>query len=242
MDIVSYINGISDNRLIGKGYEKKCYNFGNVVLLESRYLTKKNIDDEVENTAKVKSVLDSIDVNSYKIYDYKIYNDKFYILESKVFGDALQSIDFDNDISVYIDRLKVLDNIDILKKFVSDCFLILDNGLNIDFGMPSNFLFDGNKISFIDLGVGDNSIDRRYVCFYILHNLIFTYSDVNCDDDISKISFYIHSIYKKLVLVFKDLGYTEEMYSFSPNGDIMSFIDRKISRFKLNSNNKINSI
>lgn len=231
MNIDLCINDISEDKLIGSGYEKKCYDFGDVVLLESRYLSKNKLESEKNDILIMKKILDSIDVNGYKIFDYKIFNDKLYILESKVSGSVLQDDSLKGTIDEYIIRLGELDNYLILKKFVMDCFTILNNGLSIDFGRPNNFLFDKEKgISFIDLSVAENSFDFKNLCFYIFYDLIYTHFDARNREEYEIISNYYHNIYDKLCSIFIELGYDASMYSMSPNGTISSFIERKLDR------------
>ena len=237
MSIDFYISNISDDKIIGSGFEKKCYDFIDVVLLESRFLTKRMVDSELKKISRIKEILDFIDVNSYKIYDYKVFNDKLYILENKVKGSSLQNIDFNFSVNDYIEKLDELDNYNILRKFVSDSFTILNNGLYIDFGKPNNFLFDKeNGISFIDLSVCDSEFDLKYVCFYIFYNLIYTHCDIENLDNYNIISSYYYSIYDKLCSIFIELGFKNEMYSMSPNGTIMSFIERKLNNLLKFSN------
>ena len=231
MDIDYYISNISVDRLIGGGFEKKCYDFGDFVLLESRYLNSSQVSDELKKYMRVKTLLDDLDINSYKIFDYKIVSDKVYVLESKVKGVPLQDITIGADSIAYINRLKELDNFDILKKFVVDYLSIVDSGLSIDPSGPNNFLFDGKSVHFIDLGLY-NSHDKRYICFYILHNIINTYCDISLED-IDIISFYISDIYNKLCSIYIELGYGSDMYSFSPNGEIVDYIERKIDTYKV---------
>lgn len=230
MNIDFCINNISRDRLLGKGFQNKCYNFDDVVLLESRYLSSNEIESRVNNVSSIKNILDTLDANCYKILDYKVLNDKLYILESKVKGLPLQDTSIGIDSSVYISRLKELDNYDILRKFVSDYMLLIDSGINVDPGTPNNFLFDGEKISFIDLSLGRRD-DAKYVCFYIMHNILKTFCEVSVND-IDAISFYANDIYAKLCAIYKELGYDSSMYSFSPNGLISDYIDRKINDFK----------
>ena len=230
MGIDYYINNISDNKLIGGGFEKRCYDFGDVVLLESRYLNSYQVEEELKKYNKIKTILDDLDINSYKIFDYKIIFDKLYILESKVKGEPLQDMSIGIDSNIYINRLKDLDSFDILKKFVIDYLTIVNSGLAIDPSSSNNFLFDGKCVHFIDLGLYDNT-DKRFVCFYILHNIINSYCDVS-KEDVDIISFYIYDIYDKLGSIFVELGYNSDMYRYSPNGEIVDYISRKISNFK----------
>lgn len=247
MNIDFFIKNISDDKIIGRGFEKNCYDFDNVVLLETRYLTSNSIENKMKNILIVRDILNKIDVNGYKIFDFKIYNDKLYVLESKVKGSSLQDTSIGLDSSIYINRLKQLDDFDILRKFVNDYFLIIDNGLSVDAGRPTNFLFDDKiGVSFIDLSVADEPIDKKYICFYILYNIIYTHCDIKNADDITLISFYIKSIYMKLISIYKELGYDESMYNSTPNGTVDDFIIRKISRFIKYSNldmcnNELNS-
>lgn len=230
MDINYYIDNISDDKLLGDGFEKKCYDFGDVVLLESRYLNSNQVLDEKKKVLSIKSILDRIKVNSYKIFDYRIISDKLYVLVSKVKGDSLQDTRIGIDSSIYINRLKELDDFYILKKFVIDYMNIVDNGLSVDPSSSSNFLFDGECVHFIDLGLFNN-VDRKYICFYILHNIINVYCDFS-DDEVEVISFYINNIYNKLCSIYISLGYNIDMYSFSPNGKICEYIDKKINSFR----------
>ena len=231
MDINYCIDNISNDKIIGSGFEKNCYDFGDVVLLESRFLNDYQIYEEVRNVFKVKSILDGTNINSYNIYDYKVVFNRLYILENKVEGTPLQDVSNFNDSSIYINRLKELDKFYILKKFVIDYITILCSGLSVDPSSPNNFLFDGESIHFIDLGLS-NSMDKKYICFYILHNIINSYCNFS-SDDIDIISFYIYDIYNKLRSIYVSLGYTSDMYSFSPNGKMCDYIDRKINNFKV---------
>ncbi|MGM9849593.1 MAG: hypothetical protein ACI31V_01690 [Bacilli bacterium] len=237
MGIDYYINNISDDKLIGGGFEKKCYDFGDFVLLESRYLNGNQIDNEKSKVINIKNILDRLNINSYKIFDYRVVSDKIYVLENKVKGGPLQDTRVGIDSNIYINRLKELDNFDILKKFVSDYLSIIDSGLSIDPSNPNNFLFDGSSIHFIDLGLFNN-VDKKFVCFYIMHNIINTYCDINDIEDVDIISFYINDIYSKVCSIYVELGYNDSMYSFSPNGLISEYIDRKISKFRKNCVNE----
>lgn len=231
MDINYCIDNISPLKLLGAGFEKKCYDFGDVVLLESRFLSSNQILDEEKKILYIKNILDRVDVNSYKIYDYKVIFDKVYVLVSKVKGVSLQDNSVGIDSSIYICRLKELDNFCILKKFIIDYMNIVDSGLSVDPSSPNNFLFDGECIHFIDLGLSNN-IDKKYICFYILHSIINNYCDFSAAE-VEVISFYINDIYDKLCSIYISLGYTSDMYSFSPNGRICDYIDRKINSFKV---------
>ena len=233
MNIDYYISNIGSVKVLGGGFEKKCYDFGDYVLLESRYLSSFKVEDEKKKQFNIKRILDNISVNSYEIIDIKSVSDKVYILENKVKGMPLQDIRVGIDSSIYINRLKELNDFNILKKFVIDFINIIDSGLSIDPSTPNNFLFDGNNIYFIDLGLSNN-IDKKYICFYIIHNIINTYCDIKDIEDIDVISFNINDIYNKICSIYIELGYSSDMYSFSPNGLICDYIERKINKLKDN--------
>ena len=230
MNMDFYINNISKDKIIGRGFQNKCYDFFDVVLLESRYFSGSEVKSYLSEVSKLKGILDSIDVHSYKIIDYKVFNDRLYILESKVKGSSLQDTSFDIDSSVFINRLKELNNYDILKQFVSDYLVLSDNGIYADPGTPNNFLFDGKHVYFLDLGVSVMPIDKKYICFYILYNVMHTYCQVK-SEDVSSISFLVNSIYDKLCSIYKELGYDSSMYTMSPNGSISDYISKRIDRF-----------
>lgn len=232
MGIDFYINNITDDKLLGKGFRNKCYDFGNVVLLQSRYLSSNEFESCLEEVSGVKDILDRIDVNSYKIIDFKILNDRLYVLESKVKGVSLQDTGVSINSSLFINRLRELDNYVILKKFVSDYLTLVDNGIYIDPGTPNNFLFDGNCVGFIDLGLSCDTFDKKYICFNILRNIMYTYCIINDSSEVDIISFYIDSIYNKLCSIYMELGFDSTMYSFSPNGLICDYIERKINCFR----------
>ena len=231
MNIDYCISSLSNDKLLGNGFQNKCYDFGGCVLLESRYLGINEFDKYLDEISRLKSILDSIDVNSYKVLDYKVFNDKLYILESKVKGVPIQDTSVGISSSLFINRLNELNNIDILRQFISDYLKLCDSGVAVDAGTPGNFLFDGEKINFIDLGILSEPFDKRYICFYILFNIMHTYCDINNMDEISIISSCINDIYEKMCIVFNELGYGSEMYTLTPNGSINDYIQRKINNF-----------
>lgn len=231
MNIDYCISNLNNDKLLGKGFQNKCYDFGDTVLLESRYLGHKELDSCLDEIGQIKSILDSINVNSYKVLDYKVVNDKLYILESKVKGVPIQDTNVSISSSIFINRLNELNNIEILRQFISDYIVLCDNGLSVDAGTPGNFLFDGEKINFIDLGISSEPFDKRFICFYILYNIMHTYCDINDIDEVSLISSYVNGIYEKMCIVFNELGYGSEMYTLTPNGSISEYIDKKINNF-----------
>ena len=142
MDIDLYIRNISDSRLIGNGSNKKCFDFGNVVLLKYR-CSDDFVSDEFNNIIDVKKRLDGLSVYAYKILDYKFDNGYFYVLETKVKGTPIQQYrrntkyDFCscdealiyynescNYVFNYIERLKQLNNYCILDIHIQDLILV----------------------------------------------------------------------------------------------------------------------
>jgi hypothetical protein len=234
MNIDYYIENISSFKLLGKGFQSSCYDLGDFVLLESRYLNYNQISYKLSELEKLKKILTEIDVNTYRISDYKVCNDKIYILESKVMGEPLHDLTPDIDSSVFIERLMQLNNYSILYKFLLDYFVLCDKNIYVDAGSCKNFLFDGNSVGFIDLSLSDDYISKKYVCFYIIRNILQTYCNINDVSDVSLISFYVNSIYDKLCNICISLGCDMDLYTLSPDGFIEDFIHRKVLKFQKN--------
>ena len=254
MDIDLYIRNIDDSKLIGNGSNKKCFDFGDVVLLKYS-CSDDYVESEFNNIIGVKEKLDGNPVNAYKILDYKFDNGFFYVLESKVNGYPIQEYkrnsmyEFDSvdeavlyynlsrvSVLKYIERLKQLNNISILDKFFSDYVAIMKSGIVVDPSKTSNFLFDGKKVSFIDLNCHDNasSYGVNDIVYYMMYVISWSSSLDASMDEILEISFYLESIYKKIISISDFYGYKLGITSFGKTCDdlISSKIDSFVSYSK----------
>lgn len=243
MNIDLYIRNIDNSKLIGSGSNKKCFDFGDVVLLKYR-CSDDFVEYEFNNIVGVKDRLDKLSVNAFKIIDYKFDNGYFYVLESKVNGYPIQECrgnskyEFNSEdeanlyyershMSVlnYITRLKQLNNISILDKFFSDYVAIMESGLIVDPSKTSNFLFDGKKVSFIDLNCYENasSYGVNDIVYYMLYVIGWSVSFDASMDEVLEISFYLESIYKKILSICDKYGYKLGSTSFGKScGDLIS--------------------
>lgn len=235
--IDEYIFERKNRKIIDRGSEKTCYDCGDYVLLETGAYNKETLEQKYKDTLDVKMILNNLDVNSVEIIDCKKEKNKLYILEKKIVGDYIQKKDsescFGNYICDYICRLNNLSKKRILKKFVKDYFTIVDNGLFIDHGSVSNFLFDGNNIHFLDISKG-SCCEKDKIFYYVFSKLI--YFDFDSVDSIEfdfvfDIISSIINIYNKLIEVYKELGYSKDMYTNGVDISNSKFLEKKLELF-----------
>lgn len=154
-NIYKYINDSKSMNVSGGGSNKKCYAFDDVVLLEGSF------GDEEQSRKEKLDVLKNNGVNVCRILENATVDNKKYELQEKAKGEELYQFKFWTSPEGQQKFLAVLDSlsnqdISFYEKFVSDWNKILQSGLSVDPSKSTNFLYDGESISFIDLNISNN--------------------------------------------------------------------------------------
>lgn len=224
-DINYYITETKKMTPISSGTGKKCYDFGDVVLLES-------IDMEPNEMIEKLIQIKKLGINSYEILAQKEKKGKYYILESKVKGTPIQeyypkiiSILTKEDIETnykternyvqqYLNRLKeISENYDHLKKFVDDYFKLIELGIFVDSSKTNNIYYDDNYgYSFLDLQIASFTVDPKMIFHYIFYMISWCYSNIFSEEDIITEQIYLTIIINQLKQICLELQKDPQKY------------------------------
>lgn len=204
---------------ISSGTSKKCYDFGDVVLLES---TSPEPQEMTEILKKIKQ----LGISSYEILAQQEVNGKHYILETKVAGTPIQEYgpklnpnntkeDVETNYEIerqyvkqYLKRLEEISkNYEQLKKFVKDYFQLNELGLFIDSSKSNNIYYDKNQgYSFLDLQIKSFTIPTSLIFNYIFYMISWCSSNIFSEDDILTEQAYLSAIVMQLRKICIELG------------------------------------
>jgi len=159
-NIDKYISASQSMDATAGGTNKKCYTFDDVVLLEGAFG-----DEELQRKEKI-DILKNNGVNVCRILEYASIDNKKYELQEKAKGEELFQFKFWHTPEGQQKYLKVLDSlsnqdISFYEKFLTDWNKILNTGLSVDPSKSTNFFYDGENISFIDLNISSNQEKER---------------------------------------------------------------------------------
>ncbi len=159
-NIDKYISASQSMDAAAGGTNKKCYVFDDVVLLEGSFG-----EEEIQRKQKI-DALKERGVNVCRILENATVDNKNYELQERAKGEELFQFKFWHSSEGQQKYLKVLNSlsnqdISFYEKFLTDWNRILDTGLSVDPSKGSNFFYDGENISFIDLNVSNNYESER---------------------------------------------------------------------------------
>ncbi len=192
-----------------RGSNKKCYVFGDVVLLKGLFTGDNN---EKYKKKERKELLKQSGVNVCRTIDILIEDNIEYELQERAKGEILYYYKMAYTPEGKRKFLSVLDSlsnqdISFYKKFLEDWYKILDMGFDVDPSKCSNFFYDGKSICFIDLNLKSNSVDRSS---WVLREaatvlrgggIVFACKDIYDEADEK-----IRIIYQKICMAALELG------------------------------------
>lgn len=229
--IEKYIEASKNMNAIGGGSNKKCYVFDEVVLLkEPVYNNLKEPFDEKKLIQEAKERLDFLKksgVNVCNTLESTIIGNEKYELQEKARGKELFHQKYNltqMEQQSFLETLDSLSNKDLsfYEKFLDDWDKILQVGFCVDPSKSSNFFYDGEKISFIDLNFNNDYETRK--AFMLREAAVVLRGGGllwQCKDVFEKANERVRIIYQKLGVAGLNLGENiEEFISYiDPYGE-----------------------
>ncbi len=161
--IDKYIEASKKMDALGGGSNKKCYVFDDAVLLKGSFVNK---GEEYQIRKERLNFLKQNGVNVCTVLENATINGERYELQEKAKGKELFHQEYSPTLEEQQNFLETLDSLSskdlsFYEKFLNDWDKILQMGFDVDPSKSSNFFYDGESISFIDLNITNNYDVRR---------------------------------------------------------------------------------